>query len=103
MRLHHIAFGCALICAGFAWGAPMSWVYHAGLTALTLALCVLGLALATGAAMMELVHPGRRERRYTQRQLDRAFRHGRDSGIGPSEATLARWRRQGFGAPGVGR
>jgi hypothetical protein len=103
MRLHHVAFTCALIAGGFAWAAPMAWDRHALLVIVALGFCFLGSALATGAAMMDFLHPERRERRYSQRQLDRAFRAGRDSGIGPTEATLARWRREGYGVPGVGR
>jgi hypothetical protein len=103
MRLHHVAFGAAAICAAFAWAAPMAWDRHAALVVVTLGLCVVGLALATGSLVLDALRPGRREQRYSQRQLDRAFRAGRDSGLGPTEATLARWRREGFGSPGVGR
>lgn len=103
MRLHHIAFGVAAICATFAWAAPMAWDRHAACVALAAIFCVVGLVLATGSALLDLLHPTRAERRHSQRDLDRAFRAGRDSGLGPTEATLARWRREGFSEPGPRR
>lgn len=103
MKLHHIAFGAALICAAFAWAAPMAWDRHAVAVLVTLALCLVGLALATGSLVLDFLHPRRAERRHSQRDLDRAFRAGRDSGLGPSEATLARWSREGFSSPGPRR
>lgn len=98
MRLHHIAFGSALICAGFAWAAPTSWDRHAALVLLALILCLVGLVLVTGSKVLDLLHPTRAERRYSQRELDRAFRGGRDQGAaeGPSVETWRRWRREGF-------
>lgn len=105
MRLHHIAFGSALICAGFAYAAPMAWDRHAALVLLTLGLVVVGLVLATGSALLDVIHPTRKATRQSQRDLDRAFRAGQDDGrtMGPTEATLRRWRHEGFGVPGVGR
>jgi hypothetical protein len=100
MRLHHIAFGIALICGGFAWAAPMAWDRHAALVVFTLVWCVIGFALATGSKFMDAIHPERNDR-YNQRALDKAFNAGRDSGLGPSERTLARWRREGFPEPGA--
>jgi len=100
MKLHHIAFGCALISAGFAYGAPMAWDRHAFLVVLTLVLCVVGVALATGSKLLDVIHPTRNDR-YNQRALDKAFREGRSLGAveGPDEKTLARWRREGFNVP----
>jgi hypothetical protein len=105
MRLHHLAFGIALICAGFAYAAPMAWDRHAFLVIATLFWIGMGLALATGSKFLDLVHPTREEVRLSQRDLDRAYRAGRDQGAaeGPSEATLRRWRHEGFNVPGPGR
>lgn len=105
MRLHHVTFGAALICAGFAWGAPMAWDRHAALVLLTLALVLVGLVLATGSALLDVIHPTRKAQRYSRRELDRAYRAGHDTGAaeGPTEATLRRWRYEGFGVPGVRR
>jgi hypothetical protein len=100
VKLHHIAFGAALICAAFAWGAPMAWDRHAFLVVVTLALCFVGLVLATGSKILDVIHPGRDDR-YDRRALDKAFNEGRSLGAveGPSEKTLARWRREGFNIP----
>lgn len=97
MRLHHIVFGSALITAGFAWAAPMAWDRHALLVVLTLALCVVGLVLATGSKLLDLIHPTRTEH-YGRRDVDRAFRAGRDQGAaeGPTDETRRRWQREGF-------
>ena len=105
MRFHHLAFGVALICAAFAWAAPTSWDRHALLALFAIGFCVLGLALATGSALLDFLHPRRAERRHSQRDLDRAFRAGRDLGAaeGPSASTLARWSREGFSEPGARR
>ncbi len=97
MRLHHFAFGSALIAAAFAWGAPMSWDRHALLVIVTLGLCTVGLVLATGSKFLDLIHPARIEH-FGRRDLDRAFRAGRDQGAaeGPTDETRRRWQRQGF-------
>lgn len=108
MRLHHIAFGSALICAAYAWAAPTSWDRHAALVAAAAALVVVGLVLATGSKVLDVIHPSRNDRRNARlhtRDLERAFGAGRDQGAaeGPSARTLARWRREGFSEPGARR
>jgi hypothetical protein len=97
MRLHHIAFGSALICVAFAFAAPMAWDRHALLVVITLALCVVGLVLATGSKLLDLIHPARNER-YSRRDVNRAFDDGWDHGAstGPSDETRRRWQREGF-------
>lgn len=97
MRLHHIAFGLALICAAFAWAAPMAWDRHALLVAATLVLVVVALMLATGSALLDIIHPSRTER-YSRRDVNRAYRAGRDQGAaeGPTDETRRRWAREGF-------
>lgn len=104
MRLHHIAFGIALICAAFAWAAPMSWDRHVVFVAWTLLWCLTGLVLATGSKVLDVIHPTRNDR-FSQRAMDKAFNEGRSLGAvdGPSERTLARWRREGFPEPGARR
>ncbi len=77
MRLHHLAFGGALVCAALAWGAPMAWDRHLALVVAANALFVLGLVLAIGSGVLDLLHPRRAERRHSQRELDRAYRMGR--------------------------
>lgn len=108
MKLHHIAFAVALICAGFAWGAPMAWDRHAACVILAAIFVLIGLTLATGSALLDVIHPTRNDRRNARlhtRDLDRAFNAGRDLGSaeGPTEATLRRWSREGFNVPGTRR
>jgi hypothetical protein len=102
MRLHHIAFGAALICAGFAWAAPMAWDRHLAVAAFAWAWLIVGLVLVTGSKALDIFHPARNDR-YNRRALDKAFNEGRSLGAvdGPSERTLARWRREGFNVPGA--
>ena len=97
MRLHHIAFGLALICAAFAWAAPMAWDRHVVLVLLALAMAACGLVLATGSKLLDIVHPSRNEH-YSRRDVNRAFDAGRDTGAsaGPDQDTVRRWRREGF-------
>lgn len=99
MRLHHIIFGACGITAAFAWAAPMAWDRHAGLVALALGLAAVGLVLATGSKLLDLVHPTRTEH-YSRRDVNRAFDDGWDHGSanGPSEETRRRWQREGFEA-----
>lgn len=97
MRLHHITFATAGIVAAFAWAAPMAWDRHALLVFVALNLAVVGLFLATGSKVLDVIHPSRNEH-YSRRDLNRAFDDGWDYGAstGPSDETRRRWQRQGF-------
>jgi hypothetical protein len=99
MRLHHIAFGVAAITGAFAFAAPMAWDRHVGLVLLTVAVVAVGLVLATGSKLLDLLHPARTEH-YSRRDVNRAFDAGHDHGAsaGPSEETRRRWQREGFEA-----
>lgn len=102
MRLHHIAFVIALICAGFAYAAPMAWDRHFFIAFVGVAWFFVGLVLATGSKFFDLVRPVREQAR-NERALNKAFNEGRSLGAvdGPSARTLARWRREGFPEPGA--
>jgi predicted phage tail protein len=100
VRLHHIVFGSALIAAAFTWAAPAAWDRHVAGLIVTAFLVGLGLMLATGSAVLDFLRPRRKQIRYSQREVDRAYRAGRNTGaaLGPDDETRRRWRREGFEA-----
>jgi hypothetical protein len=97
MRLRHVPFGVAALCAAATLEAPMAWDRHALLVTATVLLVGLGLVGVIGAGLWDIVHPHPRHA-YSQRDLDRAYRSGHDTGAatGPSDDTRRRWQREGF-------
>lgn len=105
MSFHRLAFAVAMICAVFAWAAPMSWPRHALLIVAALCLLTLGLALTVGSTLLDIIHPSRnRKDGYSARDLNRAYQAGHDTGAaeGPTDATRRRWAREGFEVPSPG-
>jgi hypothetical protein len=96
-RVVHWLFLLAAMCFAFTFLVPASWPRHVILFAVGLTLLAAWIAGAFAAALWDLLQKllhGNAGRR----QLDAAYRAGHDAGAteGPSAATLARWRRQGF-------
>jgi GNAT superfamily N-acetyltransferase len=98
MRLRHIPFGLAALCAATTFEAPMAWDRHALLVTATLLLVAVGLVGVVGAGLWDIVHPAPRHAGYSRRDLDRAYRAGHDTGAaeGPTDVTRRRWQREGF-------
>jgi hypothetical protein len=97
--MRHLPLGMAAIVGVFVFYLPASWSWHLmGIFVIWFLFCgwVLG---AMGRALLDVTRPRRRER-MGRRELDRAWKAGRDHGAaaGPSVETLQRWRRQGFGS-----
>jgi hypothetical protein len=105
MKISTIFFGSAAIALGIAFGAPGAWDRHVVAFAIGVILIGCGLGFATLSGIYHLFRPRRAEMRASQRELDRAYRAGHDTGAaeGPSEATLRRWRHEGFGYEGARR
>ena len=104
-RRFPFTFTLAATLAALVWYCPKSWSWSSMAIVCIIGLIGIGVLAAMGRAVRDLFHPRRRDMRVSQRDLDRAFRAGRDLGAvdGPSNATLARWRREGFSEPGPGR
>jgi hypothetical protein len=100
MRLHHIVLGSALAAGALTWAAPAAWDRHVAGFIATMVLLSVGLSLATGSALLDFLRPRRKQIRYSQRALDRAYRAGRNTGaaLGPDDETRRRWAREGFEA-----
>lgn len=116
MKFSTMIFVSAGIVGVFAEAAPTSWPRHLAGAAVCLIMLWIGLGFAGVARVprnllwaavgfvVALVVGGRRvDMRASQRELDRAYRAGRDTGAaeGPTESTLRRWRSEGFTERGI--
>jgi hypothetical protein len=103
MKLSTISFGVAAIALAFTFGDSAAWDRHLVLFAVALVAIATGLGWAALEAIGRLLRPRRADMRASQRELDRAYRAGRDTGAaeGPTAATLRRWRSEGFTERGI--